>query len=31
MIDAYAFLGRPIPFQNICKVYPPKIQEVLDD
>ena len=31
MIDPYAFLGRPIPFKDICKVYPPKIQEVLDE
>ena len=31
MIDPYSFLGRPIPFQNICKVYPPKIKEVLDE
>ena len=31
MIDPRAFLGRPIPFKDICKVYPPKIQEVLDE
>lgn len=31
MIDAYSFLGRPIQFGNICKIYPPKIQEVLDE
>ena len=31
MINPYSFLGRPIQFKNICKVYPPKIQEVLDE
>lgn len=31
MIDPYSFLGRPIPFGKICKVYPPKIQEILDE
>ena len=31
MINPYSFLGRPINFKDICKVYPPKIQEVLDE
>ena len=29
MIDPYAFLALPIDFGNICKIYPPKIQDVL--
>jgi len=31
MIDAKTFLGRPIKFKNICKIYPPSINDVLDD
>ena len=31
MIDAYSFLGLPIRFEDICVVYPPKIQKVLDE
>ena len=31
MIDARCFLARPIKFKNICKIYPPKIKDVLDD
>lgn len=31
MIDPYSFLGRPINFNDLCKIYPPKIQEVLDE
>ena len=31
MIDSNAFLGLPIQFKNICKVYPPKIKELLTE
>ena len=31
MIDAYSFLGRPIQFEDICKIYPPKIKDILDE
>ena len=31
MIDSNAFLGLPFSFQNICKVYPPKIKEILTE
>ena len=31
MIDSNAFLGLPIKFKSICKVYPPKIREILND
>lgn len=31
MIDSNAFLGLPINFKSICKVYPPKIQEILTE
>ena len=29
MIDSNAFLGLPIQFKSICKIYPPKIQDIL--
>ena len=28
-IDSLAFLGYPIPFEDICQVYPPKINKIL--
>lgn len=31
MIDPFSFLGYPLPFNNICKVYPPKIKEILTE
>lgn len=31
MIDSNAFLGLPIKFKSICKVYPPKVKEILND
>ena len=31
MIDSNAFLGLPIQFKDICKVYPPKIKELLTE
>ena len=31
MIDSYAFLGTPFQFQNLCKIYPPKIIDVLNE
>jgi len=31
MIDSNAFLGLPIRFRSICKIYPPKIQEILTE
>ena len=31
MINANFFLGQPQDFQNICKVYPPKINDILND
>ena len=31
MIDPNFFLGYPVPFKEICKVYPPKIKEILND
>lgn len=31
MIDPNFFLGYPVPFKNICKVYPPKIKDILND
>lgn len=30
MIDARTFLRRPVNFNNICKIYPPSINEILD-
>ena len=29
MIDSNSFLGLPFQFKNICKIYPPKIKELL--
>lgn len=29
MIDASFFLGYPLPFGNICEVYPPKIKDII--
>lgn len=29
MIDPTVFLGLPIPFGNTCKVYPPKVKDVI--
>ena len=31
MINSNAFLGLPIKFKSICKIYPPKIQEILTE
>ena len=31
MINANFFLGKPVQFQNLCQVYPPKINDILDD
>ena len=31
MINANFLLGYPVSFQNVCKVYPPKIKEILED
>ena len=31
MIDAYSFLGTPFSFQNLCKVYPPKVIDILNE
>ena len=31
MIDSNAFLGLPFPFKGICKVYPPKISDILTE
>jgi hypothetical protein len=31
MINAAFFMGLPQPFQNICKVYPPKIKEIMEE
>ena len=31
MIDPKAFLCRPINFQGICKIYPPTINQILDE
>lgn len=31
MINANFFLGYPEQFQNICKIYPPKIKDILQD
>ena len=29
MIDEKIFLGFPIEFEDICKIYPPKVSEVV--
>ena len=31
MIDSNAFLGLPFKFKSICKIYPPKIQDILTE
>lgn len=31
MIDALFFLGYPLPFGNICEVYPPKIKDIINN
>ncbi|MBQ5473779.1 MAG: hypothetical protein IIT65_03580 [Lachnospiraceae bacterium] len=31
MIDPFSFIGQPIPFNNICKVYPPRINDILGE
>ena len=31
MIDPYAFIARPFDFQGLCKIYPPKINDILDE
>ena len=31
MIDSYSFLSIPFQFQNVCKIYPPKIKEILSE
>ena len=30
MIDPSFFLGYPVPFSNICSVYPPKVKDILN-
>lgn len=30
MIDADVFLKKPLPFKNLCVVYPPSVEEVVD-
>ena len=29
MIDAQFFLGQPLSFENICQIYPPKINDII--
>jgi hypothetical protein len=31
MINAKAFLRKPIKFYDVCTVYPPSIDETMDD
>ncbi len=31
MIDSNFFLGYPNQYENICKVYPPKIKDILNE
>lgn len=31
MTNVYSFLKKPIPFRNICTIYPPSIDNTLDD
>ena len=31
MIDSYSFLSIPFQFQNVCKIYPPKVKEILSE
>ena len=31
MIDPNFFLGYPVPFGNLCSVYPPKMKDVLNN
>ena len=31
MIDPNAFLGLPLEFKNICKVYPPKVKDIVSN
>lgn len=31
MINPHAFLARPFDFQGICRVYPPRINDILDE
>lgn len=31
MIDPSFFLGYPVPFLNICSVYPPKVKDILNE
>ena len=31
MIDPNFFLGYPVPFKDICKVYPPKVKDILNN
>lgn len=31
MIDVHAFLGLPIDFKGLCKIYPPKMKDVLQE
>ena len=31
MIDSYSFLGLPFQFEKVCKIYPPKIAEILQN
>lgn len=31
MIDPYAFIARPFDFKGLCKIYPPKINDILDE
>ena len=31
MINPSFFTGRPVPFNDICEVYPPKVKDILDN
>lgn len=31
MINPLAFLGLPIPFKDICKIYPPKVADIISN
>lgn len=31
MINPSAFLGTPIPFKDICKIYPPKVSDIVNN
>ena len=31
MINDKIFLGYPIPFKDICYIYPPKVKDIVDN